>query len=213
VTDFVTWMNRLPDALVYLALALGAAVENLVPAIPADTFVALGGFLAGAGNLDPWWVALTTWAANVVGALFVYWMSHRHGPPFFDRGLGRHVVRPHQMERIRGFYAQWGTPAIFFSRFLPGVRSIVPVFAGVTHMRLRSVAIPIAAASAIWYGGLVQLGLFAGRNLEFLDRILSGLNRTLAVVALIVGGLVALWWVLSRRYPDDLKDDGRGDGH
>ena len=35
MTDFVSWMNRLPDVLVYLVLALGAAVENLVPAIPA----------------------------------------------------------------------------------------------------------------------------------------------------------------------------------
>lgn len=196
-------MNRLPDGLVYLALSVGAALENLVPAVPADSFVALGGFLAGAGYLEARWVALGTWVANVAGALFVYRMSHVHGRAFFERGLGRHIVRPHQMERIAGFYDRWGTPAIFLSRFLPGIRAIVPVFAGVTHQRWPGVAIPIAAASAIWYVGLVQLGLFAGRNLGLLGRLLGGINRTLAIVAGLLGLLLLLWWLRTRRHPDE----------
>lgn len=203
MSEFLAWMNDLPDGLVYAALSAGAALENFVPAVPADTFVALGGFLAGAGYLDARWVVLGTWLANVVGALFVYRMSYVHGRGFFEQGWGRHIVRPHQMQRIEHFYRRWGTPAIFLSRFLPGIRSIVPVFAGLTYRGWLEVALPITVASAIWYGGLVQLGLFAGRNLDQLGRMLGGLNRTLVIATGLVAALIVGWWLLTRRHPDE----------
>lgn len=195
-------MSGLPDWVVYLVLWAGAAVENLLPAVPADTFVALGGFLAGAGALDARWVAVGTWASNAAGALFVYRMSHLYGRDFFERGFGRYLLRPHQMARMERFYARWGTPAIFFSRFLPGIRAVVPVFAGATHQPWSHVVPPIVIASAIWYGGLVRLGMFAGRNLELLDALLGNVNRTLAGVALFFGAAMVVWWVLTRRPPD-----------
>jgi membrane protein DedA with SNARE-associated domain len=198
VSDFVSWMDRLPNAVLYFVLSVGAGLENLVPAIPADTFVALGGLLAGAGDLTAMWIFLGTWACNVAGALFVYRMSHTHGAAFFERGLGRYLLKPHQMRRMEGFYHRWGTPAIFLSRFLPGVRAIVPVFAGATHQPWSRVLLPITVASALWYGGLVRLGLLAGENLARLEAMLSGLNRGLALAAALVGLLIGLWWFRTR---------------
>jgi len=203
VAGFIEWMNGLPNAVVYLVLWVGAAAENVIPAIPADTFVALGGFLSGAGDLDARWVALGTWVFNVAGALTVYRLSHVHGRPFFDRGLGRYLLKPHQMERMAGFYDRWGTPAIFFSRFLPGVRAVVPVFAGATHQPLSKVVLPIAVASAIWYGGLVYMGVVLGSNLDELGSVLQGVNRTLAGFAIVVGILLGVWWVRTRRSPHE----------
>lgn len=203
MSDLIAWLDGLPNGVVYIVLSLGAALENIVPAAPADTFVALGGFLAGAGDLDARWVVLGTWICNVVGAVVVYRLSHKHGPAFFERGLGRHILRRHQMERVAGFYRRWGTPAIFVSRFLPGVRAVVPVFAGATHQPWPRVVFPIAIASAIWYGGLVRLGVFAGQNLDMLASLLEGLNTTLALLAAAVGLAVLLWWIHTRGHPHE----------
>ena len=199
MTEFVAWMDRLPDLALYLTLSMGAGLENLIPAVPADTFVALGGLLAGAGDLTVTWIFLGTWTCNVAGALFVYRMSHTHGAAFFERGLGRYLVKPHQMRRMESFYRRWGTPAIFLSRFLPGVRAIVPVFAGATRQPWSRVLLPLTVASAIWYGGLVFLGLLAGENLNRLELMLSDLNRSLALAAGAVGLLIGLWWYRTRR--------------
>lgn len=202
MTEILAWMANVPRALVYLILAGGAALENVVPAVPADTFVALGGFLAGAGELDARWVAVTTWLANVAGAMTVYGLSRRHGPTFFDRGWGRYLMRPHQMQRLERFYDRWGLPAIFLSRFIPGVRAIVPVFAGATSQTATSVAVPIVIASAIWYGALVALGLWAGQNVQRLSEMLAGVNRSLAWVAAVIVALAVAWWLRSRRAPE-----------
>lgn len=187
-------------ALPLLALVgLGAALENLVPPIPADTFVVLGAFLAARGSLSPWGVFLVTWGANVGGALGVFLTARRHGPGFFRRGWGRGLLNRRQIAWLRAFHARWGAWAIFLSRFLPGVRAVVPVFAGVSRMRTLPVLVPMAVASALWYGGLVWAGAQAGRNLDAILERLGEVNRTLgwggAVVAL--GALLA--WTVSRR--------------
>lgn len=199
MTDFIAWMNSLPEPLLYLVLIVGAAVENVVPAVPADTFVALGGFLSGAGDLNVWWVATGTITSNILGAIAVYRVSRTHGAGFFRRGFGKRLLLPHQMDRLSNFYDDWGVLAVFASRFLPGLRAIVPVFAGATHQPWTRVVPPLALASAIWYGGLVGLGLFAGQNLGALSERLGSISGALGTTALVVGGLCIAWWVRSRK--------------
>lgn len=192
----------LPGWAVYLLLAGGAAVENLVPPIPADTFVVVAGLLASRGVVDPLLAGLLTWGANVAGALLVYEMGHRYGRSFFEVGAGRLILRPGQVRRIERFYGRWGTGAVFFARFLPGLRAVVPAFAGISRQGFWRTALPIAIASGIWYGGLVWLGLTAGQNLERLDAALQGANRVLLLVALLVVAALGAWWWTTRRDDD-----------
>jgi membrane protein DedA with SNARE-associated domain len=188
----------LPRPVLYAVLAVGSATENLLPPVPADTFILLGGFLAGRGRLDAWSVFGVTWAANVTSALAVYWIGHRYGRSFFEIGMGRRILHEGQLARMQGFYRRWGTHAIFLTRFLPGFRAVVPVFAGVSHQPPHKVALPLAAASAIWYGILVWLGATTARNLETLLAWLGGINRVFLVLALALAGLVAAWWWKTR---------------
>lgn len=201
--DFLAWMTGIPAPVLYFVLGAGAAIENVVPAVPADTFVALGGLLSAVGNVSARGIFFATWLCNVGSALVVYRLAYRHGRGFFAEGFGRHVLRPHQMARMQRFYDRWGTPAIFFTRFLPGVRSVVPVFAGVSLQGWVPVAVPIAVASAIWYGALVWLGAWAGQRLGLLREMLGRLNSVLGVAAVVVALLAVVWWWRSRRPPHE----------
>ena len=59
--EFVLWMDHIPDLALYITLSIGAAIENFIPPVPADTFIAIGGLLAGAGDLDALWVFGGAW--------------------------------------------------------------------------------------------------------------------------------------------------------
>ncbi len=194
-------MDGLPGPTLYLLLGVGAALENVVPAIPADTFVALGGLLSSLGTLDVRWVFLVTWLCNVASALAMYRLGYAYGPALFGTPIGRYVLRPHQIQRLAGFYARWGRRALFLTRFLPGVRAVVPVFAGITHQGWLSVAVPLALASAIWYGALIWLGAWAGANLDLLGRLLGRVQGVLGVLALVSVAVVGVWWWRSRHPP------------
>ena len=189
----------LPPGLIYLVIGVGAAVENVVPPIPADTFVLLGAFLAESGRASPWLVFLSTWVCNVVSAVMVYRLARRYGTGFFTTRAGHWLLRPKQLETIGVFYERWGVPAIFVSRFLPAFRALVPVFAGVTHVPLTRVLPPLAIASAVWYGALVYIGAMASRNWDVIMRFFGQFSSALLVVASILIVLVAAWWVRSRR--------------
>lgn len=200
------FLASLPVGLTYLVLGAGAALENIVPPVPADTFILLGGFLAVRGPADVMVVFLVTWLANTSGALLVYGAGRRFGPPFFDTRLGGLLLQPEQLARLRRFYRRRGTPAIFLARFLPGLRAVVPAFAGVARLSFSSVAVPVTVASAIWYGGLVWLGSMAGENLDAILEWYATANRLLLVIAAATVAVILLaWWRTRRRASDSGK--------
>jgi membrane protein DedA with SNARE-associated domain len=208
VDQLLVWLQDIPPFLMYAVLGVGAAVENIIPPIPADTFVLLGSFLAARGSASEEVVFLVTWTSNVLSALAVYTAAYVYGESFFQTRLGRYLLDPKQVGIVRRFYRRWGAAAIFYTRFLPGLRAVTPVFAGLIRQRPISVAFPLLVASAIWYGALVWVGAFAGRNVDQLLRMQDRLNWTLASVAGVAVVLVAWWWLRSRRR--HLKDSSPG---
>jgi len=206
LNEILSFLAAQGPFLLYALLGVGSALETLFPPLPADTFVLLGAFLAASGRADAWTVFLVTWLANTSAALMVYWAGYRFGRPFFQVGLGRHLLNPSQFRRLDAFYQRWGLPAIFFARFLPGLRAMVPVFAGVTHQPFRVVAFPILVASGLWYGGLVRVGATAGRNLPAVWQLLAGVNRILLGVALVFLLTVIVWWLRTRRSGDKTEE-------
>jgi membrane-associated protein len=191
-------LAELPPGLIYVVIAAGAAVENIVPPVPADTFVLLGAFLAAAGRASPWLVFLLTWTFNVAGALSVYAAAWHFGGGFFESGAGRFLLHPGQIRQIGRFYHRWGTSAMFTSRFLPAFRAMVPVFAGMTRMPPGQVVAPLALASGIWYGCLVWIGAAAGRNWEAILEQFGRISRGLAIVAIAVAAGIGVWWWRTR---------------
>ncbi len=198
MNSLLTSLANLPPLLTYLVLGVGAALENIFPPLPADTFVLFGAFLAAQGRANPWGVWVATWLANAVSALAVYMLAWHYGRSFFRTAVGRWVLHPGQLERLARFYHAWGTTAIFLSRFLPGFRAVVPIFAGVSHVRPRRVALPIVVASGIWYGAIVLLGSAAGANWTVIRHAFRHTAVTLAVIAVLLAALVLRWWWRTR---------------
>lgn len=206
ILDALHALTTLPPALLYLILGLGAALENIVPPVPADTFVLAGAFLAARGAADPWLVFLATWVFNVASAVGVYAVARRYGPRFFKMPLAHWLLREHQLDQIGGFYMKYGIPAIFMSRFLPAWRAMVPVFAGVSGMSAWKVVPPMAIASGLWYGLLVYMGAVMGRNLGRIVEIFNDVNAVLLAVAVGLIAIAAVWWWRSR-HPGPTDDE------
>jgi membrane protein DedA with SNARE-associated domain len=200
IQGILSWLVSLPAFIIYLVLGAGAAIENIIPPIPADTFVLAGALLAAQGAAEPWVVFLVTWLPNVTSAVAVYALARRFGRRFFQLPVARWLLREHQLDHIGKFYHRYGIPAIFVSRFLPAWRAMVPVFAGVSGMRAWKVVPPVIIASALWYGLLVYLGAFAGRNLQTIVRIFNDISSVLLWLAVALLTLLVVWWWRTRHH-------------
>lgn len=183
----------------YAVLALLAAVENVVPPVPSDAAVALGAFLSHRGLTSPPLVFLVTWSANLLGATGVYFAARRYGRRLFATSTGRRLLAPRSLAVIEREYLRFGVVGIFISRFLPGVRAVVPPFAGLVDLGWVRTLAPMGLASAVWYGGITLVGAMLGAEWERILALIAGVNRTLVILA---GGLVAVgvvWFWLARR--------------
>jgi membrane protein DedA with SNARE-associated domain len=177
VGDLVAELLRLPPSAVYGVIGALAAVENVFPPVPADTAVALGAFLSAGGTISAGVIFLVTWVANVCSAAAVYTAARVVGRPFFRGRTGARLLRPAALVRIEQLYARHGVWAIFLSRFVPGVRAVVPPFAGVAGLGVVRAVVPVALASGLWYGALTAVAAFTIRNASQIGALIAGANR------------------------------------
>ena len=83
-------------------------------------------------------------------------------------------------------YLRFGVAGIFVSRFLPGIRAVVPPFAGLVNLSPLRTLVPTGIASAIWYGGITILGTVIGAEWGRINRIMLGVHRTLGIITLVL---------------------------
>ena len=195
------YLLHVPAATLYAVVALLAAVENVFPPIPSDTALVLGALASSGGRASAVMVFLVSWVANSASAAAVYFMARRFGRPMFRGTLGRRLMNPVAFQRLERLYAEHGVWGIFLSRFVPGVRAVVPPFAGVAGLGPWRTLVPTVVASGIWHAALVILVVkFAG---EIHDAVLlvDRLNLWTAVSALAIAVVIGLVAWIRRRPP------------
>ncbi len=196
MNTLLAWLASLPTWALYLSLAATAAAENVFPPLPADTVVGVGSFLAARGSGSLLVAATAIWAGNLLGALGMYAVGRRYGSAAVMKRLGGADAEA----RVAAMYASYGVWALFVSRFLPGIRAVVPPMAGALRIPIRQVLPAMAVASALWYGAIAWLGFRFGQNLERLQALITSTTRASGLVALaivvVVGGVI--WYRLRR---------------
>ena len=196
--SILDWLTSLPTAALYLALAVTAAAENIFPPLPADTVVAFGSFIAARGKGTALGSFLSTWIGNVAGAMLMYAVGRRFGAEWVRRKMAGAGAGAE--ERLRSMYEKHGTWAIVLSRFLPGVRAVVPPFAGALRVPPLRAMLAMAVPSGIWYGTITYLAFRVGSSFEELSRSVSSVGRWVSIGAVaLVLVIVAVWLVRRRR--------------
>jgi membrane protein DedA with SNARE-associated domain len=189
----LAWLSSLPLVSFYAALALIAAVENVFPPVPADTMAAFGSFVTGRGHGSPVVAFLAVWTGNMLGAAFTYGLGRRFGASRVEHyAKGRAGTRAKR--RLESLYGRFGMAALFVSRFLPGVRALVPPFAGALGIPpVRAMAI-IGIASGIWYGVIAAVSFRVGESWEDVLAALSGRGMLAGAVAVVLMMAMAVYW-------------------
>lgn len=197
--SLLSWASSLPTAALYVLVAFTAAIENIIPPFPSDVVIAFASFLIAQGaNGTKLGVFGAVWLGNVGGAMLVYAMGRKYGAERMEKRLaGEHAGK--RDATFKRLFERYGLPAIFVSRFVPGVRAIVPAIAGALKLKALPVAIMIGAASAIWYGLITIIAFRVGSNWEELKSMVGEYTTVAAIVGgvILAAGVVA--WLVARK--------------
>ena len=187
-------------ALAILAVVLFAECGLLIGFfLPGDTLLFAAGISISVGTITTPLAAFLVVAplAAIAGNLVGYAIGYRAGPVVFDRPNSR-LFRPEYVARSHAFYERFGSWTIVVGRFVPIVRTVATVMAGVGRMRFALYALYSTIGGIIWADGVLLLGHQLGRIKFVRDN--KGYIDYLVIVVVVLSLLpVAVHYVQGRR--------------
>jgi len=188
--ELITW-GGYPGLALIVFLETGALVFFL----PGDSLLVMAGLYAAKGDLDLILLNAIVIAAAWAGPLLSYFIGARMGPRLFNKPRSR-FFRPEHLRAAHRFYEKHGGKAIIIARFMPLVRTFVPVIAGMAQMQYRRYVLFTVIGGAAWVLSMTLLGYFLGIRFPVLGQHIE--KVIIAVVLLsLVPGIIA--YIKSRR--------------
>jgi membrane-associated protein len=170
--------------------------------LPGDSLLFTAGLLSANGTLPDLWVLLVTIPlAAIAGDQVGYAIGRKAGPAVFKRPDSR-FFREEYVERSREFFDRYGARTIVIARFVPIVRTLAPVMAGVSRMDYRTFFFFNVIGGIGWGVSVTTLGYFLGQ-VEFVHDNLEPI--ILGIVALSVLP-IAIELLRARRRPGEAED-------
>jgi membrane-associated protein len=192
---------RNPGALIawggYPALALIVFLETgaLIFFLPGDSLLVMAGLYAAKGDLSILWLNALLIPMAVAGDATSYWIGRRSGPHLFNRPRSR-FFDPAHVQAAHDFYERHGGKAIIIARFMPLVRTFVPVVAGVAGMRYRAFATFNVVGGVAWVGSMTLTGYVLGTRFPLLVQHIEKVIIAVIVLSFLPG---VFEWLRVRR--------------
>ena len=177
--EFLQWVLetiRDPGALIelggYPGLALIVFLETgaLVFFLPGDSLLVTAGLYSANGTLNVWLLCAILIPCAIIGDATSYWIGKKMGPKIFNRPKSR-FFNPEHVRAAHRFYEKHGGKASIIARFMPLVRTFVPVVAGVAGMPYARFAMYNVVGAIAWVVSMCFTGYFLGQVPFFKDHI------------------------------------------
>ena len=199
----IHWLIETVFALGYPGIIALMAIESSFLPLPSELVMPPAGYLAATGRMHGGLAVVAGAAGSLIGALFNYYFAVYMGEPFLRR-YGKFVlVSNHNLDRAEDFFRRHGEIATFVGRFIPVIRHLISIPAGMSRMGLGRFALFTTIGAGLWCAVLVYIGWLLGRHEAELREaaVQAYTTRALGVIIPTLIGLVLFyaWWHRRRR--------------
>lgn len=189
----------------YWAVFFGIALENMGIPLPGETITIAGGFLAGSGELNYWFVLLTAIAGAILGDNIGYWIGRWGGWPFLVR-VGRWFkFTDRQLIKARQQFSKNAPRAVFFGRFVALLRIFAGPMAGIAQMPYYQFLLCNFGGATVWATVTVTVSFFLGRLMPLAQLVTLSSQFGLIVLAIAVLIIVGIIWLETYKKKVEIK--------
>jgi membrane-associated protein len=158
---------------------------------PGDSLLFTAGLLASQGKLNVIVVIGGCFVAAVAGSEVGYFLGRRFGPGLFSKPDSR-IFKHEYVDRSRDFFERHGAKTIVIARFVPFVRTLAPMLAGIGEMPRQTFFTFNVVGALLWAVGVSIAGYFLGSTVPDIDRYLLPIIGLIIVVSLLPPGIELL---------------------
>jgi membrane protein DedA with SNARE-associated domain len=199
LTEYIThYALRILDATHYYGAAFLMALESMILPVPSEAVMPFVGFQVADSRWNLWLAILATSIGSLIGSLLSYAMGYYGGKPFVLKAGKYLLLNMHDLERTEAFFHRsQGAWTVFIARFIPVVRHLISIPAGVGRMPLLPFCIVTVLGATMWNTFLLWLGMKLREHWTVVQTYSHQIDIAVVIV-LLAGGA---WYVRSRWHP------------
>ena len=168
--DLITKTVETNPYIAYFVIGFAMFLENLIPPIPSEIIMPLGGYFVYQGDLNFYILIFSGLIGTVVGALPWYFLgkllNEKKLSNFIDK-KGKFIgISAKELDKSKLWFDKYGVSLVFWGRLIPGIRTLISVPAGVELMPINKFLLWTSLGSLIWVIFLTSAGYLFGENYE-----------------------------------------------
>ena len=197
---FVNFLTSIPDyislaveknsIIAYLTIGLAMFLENIIPPIPSEIIMPLGGFFVYQQKLNFYILVFWGLFGTILGSLPWYYLgrlvNEKKISNFLDK-KGKYLgISSNDLIKSKRWFEKYGVSLVFWGRLIPGIRTLISVPAGIELMPLRKFLIWTTFGSFIWVVLLTYAGYLFGENYPIIETYLDQIKYFVKPVLILI---------------------------
>lgn len=187
----------------YFGICLLIAVENIFPPIPSEVILLFGGFMTTYSKINIIGVIISSTIGSLLGALILYYIGkilNKERLKKLVRGkIGKTLrLKEKDIDKADEWFDKKGNKTVFYCRFVPILRSLISIPAGMSEMKMSKFLIYTIVGSAIWNTVLTIIGNRVGKNWESIVGIFDKYSHITLIVLIILFIIAAIYYYKKR---------------
>ncbi|MFH0412318.1 DedA family protein [Corynebacterium sp. L4756] len=191
----IDWIISLMEVLGAPGVGIAILLENLFPPIPSEVVLPLAGFTISQGSLTFWPTFIWATAGSIVGAWILYGIGAAIGAERLRKIADwMWLVESSDVDNSLHWFDKYGPASVFFGRFIPGIRSLISIPAGIDRLSPIKFTVCTALGSAGWNALLIVLGMWLGESYtivaDYVDQYSTVIYAIIILAVVVVIGLL-----------------------
>ena len=194
----------------YIGVFLLIAIENIFPPIPSEVILVFGGFMTTYTSLNIPIMIVAATLGSLLGAIVLYYIGKIFNKERLKRIISGKIgkvlrLKASDIEKADKWFDTKGNKTVFFCRFIPIVRSLISIPAGMSEMPMQKFLIYTILGSLIWNSVLIVVGSIVGDKWETIVGYLDNFSNIILIILVIIFVVAMYYWFVIRKKKQSKK--------